>query len=167
MAAENHSPLHQFEIDRIVPFKLGHYDLSFTNSALFMVITVLAATLLLVAATRDARLVPGRLQSVAELLYDFVGGLVRDNVGSAGRPYFPFIFSIFIFILFGNLIGLIPGAFTFTSHIVVTFALAAVVFVGVTIIGFAKHGLHFLTLFAPAGVPKALLIILIDRKSVV
>jgi F-type H+-transporting ATPase subunit a len=154
-------PLEQFEIGRIVPIHIGHYDLSFTNSALFMIVAVLLATLLLVAGTANARLVPSRVQSIGELIYEFVAGMVRDNVGSAGRPYFPFVFTLFIFILFGNVIGMVPYTFTFTSHIVVTFAMALVVFVGVTVIGLAMHGLHFFTLFVPPGVPKVLLLLLV------
>jgi F-type H+-transporting ATPase subunit a len=117
--------------------------------------------LLLVAGTNNARLVPGRVQSMGELLYEFVAGLVRDNVGSAGRKYFPFIFTLFVFVLFGNLVGMIPFSFTYTSHIVVTFAMAIVVFAGVTVIGFIRHGLHFFTLFVPPGVPKPLLLLLV------
>jgi len=92
--------------------------------------------------------------------------MVRDNVGSAGRPYFPFIFSLFMFVLFGNLIGMVPYSFTFTSHIVVTFAMAIVVFLGVTAIGFARHGLHFLSLFVPPGVPKVMLLLLVPIEII-
>jgi F-type H+-transporting ATPase subunit a len=126
-----------------------------------MLIAVALVSLLLVAGTGGARLVPSRMQSMGELLYEFIAGMVRDNVGSAGRPYFPFVFTLFMFVLFGNLVGMVPFSFTYTSHIVVTFAMALVVFIGVTIIGFARHGLHFLTLFVPPGVPKVLLILLV------
>lgn len=162
MAAEHGpGPLHQFEIQPIVPIHFGGLDLSFTNSALFMVVSVALVTLLLVAGTGNARLVPSRTQSMGEVLYEFVAGMVRDNVGSAGRQYFPFIFSLFVFVLFGNLVGMIPFSFTYTSHIVVTFAMALVVFVGVTLIGLARHGLHFFSLFVPPGVPKPLLLLLV------
>jgi F-type H+-transporting ATPase subunit a len=154
-------PLHQFQIEPIVPIHIGGLDLSFTNSALFMIVAVALVSLLLVAGTNNARLVPGRVQSMGELLYEFVAGLVRDNVGSAGRKYFPFIFTLFVFVLFGNLVGMIPFSFTYTSHIVVTFAMAIVVFAGVTVIGFIRHGLHFFTLFVPPGVPKPLLLLLV------
>ena len=122
MAAAAHSPLEQFTIARIIPIHIGRLDLSYTNAALLMTIAVALATLLLVAATARPALVPSRLQSVAELLYEFVAGMVRDTVGDEGRRYFPLVFSIFIFILFGNLLGLVPYSFTFTGQIIVTFA---------------------------------------------
>ena len=153
MATEQHSPLEQFEIKALIPIRIGDLDLSFTNSALFMSIAVVLACFLLMAGTRRSNLVPGRLQSAAEILYEFVAGMIRDNVGQEGRKYFPFIFSLFMFVLMGNMLGMLPYSFTFTSHIIVTFALAAVVFIGVTAIGFAKHGLHFLSFLMPTGVP--------------
>jgi len=155
------SPLHQFAIERLANFHVGGLDLSFTNSALLMTIAAGLVTLLMVLATRNASLVPGRLQSAVEMLYDFIANMVEENIGPEGRQYFPFLFTLFMFILFGNLLGMIPYSFTFTSHIVVTFSLAAIVFLGVTIIGIARHGFHFLTLFVPHGVPKALLILLV------
>ena len=161
MAAEEHSPLAQFEIHPLVPIKLGGIDISFTNSALWMVAVVAAITLFMVLGLRQRAIVPGRWQSAVEMSYDFVANLLKDNVGSEGRRYFPFIFSLFMFILFGNIMGLLPGAFTITSHIIVTFAMAAVVFVGVTIIGFARHGMHYLKLFVPSGVPIVMLPLLI------
>jgi len=165
--AEQHTgPLHQFEIQHIVPIRIGDLDLSFTNSSLFMVISAILVTAFLVGGMSGARLVPGRLQSMAELVYEFVAGMVRDNVGHEGRQYFPFVFTLFMFILFGNLVGMVPYSFTFTSHIVVTFAMALVVFVGVTVIGFARHGAHFLTLFVPPGVPKVMLIILVPIEII-
>lgn len=159
--AENHSPLAQFEIKRLVPMEIGGIDISFTNSALFMVIAVLSVTLLMTVSMRGRAMVPGRLQSIAELSYEFIANMLKENVGSAGRQYFPFIFSLFMFILFANLLGMIPFTFTVTSHIIVTFALALVVFIGVTVIGFARHGLHFLSFFVPPGVPKPLLVLLV------
>ncbi len=147
------SPLEQFEIKTIVPASVAGVDVSFTNSALFMLIAITAITAFLVLGMRHRALVPGRWQSMTELSYEFIAGLVRDNVGSAGRPYFPFIFTLFMFILFANTIGLIPGSFTVTSHIIVTFALAAVVFVGVTIIGVVKHGTKWFSYFFPPGAP--------------
>jgi F-type H+-transporting ATPase subunit a len=159
--AENHSPLAQFEIKRLVPMEIGGIDVSFTNSALFMVIIVLGVTLLMTVSMRGRAMVPGRLQSVAELSYEFIANMLKENVGSEGRQYFPFIFSLFMFILFANLLGMIPFTFTVTSHIIVTFALAAVVFIGVTIIAFARHGAHFLHFFVPPGVPKPLLLLLV------
>jgi F-type H+-transporting ATPase subunit a len=155
------SPLHQFTIDRLIPIHLGSLDASFTNSALLMLLAVIATTGFLVYAMRDAQLIPNRLQSMAELSYEFIAGMVRENVGDEGKPYFPFLFTLFMFVLFGNMLGMVPWSFTYTSHIIVTFALALTVFIGVTIIGFAKHGLHFLTLFAPKGVPKIILLLLV------
>jgi F-type H+-transporting ATPase subunit a len=159
--AENHSPLAQFEIKRLVPMEIGGIDVSFTNSSLFMVIVVLGITLLMTVSMRGRAMVPGRLQSMAELSYEFIANMLKENVGSEGRQYFPFIFSLFMFILFANLLGMIPFTFTVTSHIIVTFALAFVVFIGVTVIGFARHGAHFLSFFVPPGVPKPLLLLLV------
>jgi F-type H+-transporting ATPase subunit a len=159
--AELHSPLAQFEIKRLLPMQIGGLDLSFTNSALFMLLSVGLVSVWIFVSVGGRALVPGRWQSAAEMTYEFIAGMLRDNVGPEGRPYFPFIFSLFVFILFANLLGMIPFSFTVTSHIVVTFALALVVFVGVTIIGFARHGLHFLKLFVPSGVPAALLPLLV------
>lgn len=167
MATENgtgdagHGPLEQFEIRELLPIHVGELNLSYTNSAMWMTIAVGLTALLFAAGMRGRAMVPGRLQSLVELSYEFVANMVRDNAGAAGRPYFPFVFTLFVFILFGNLLGMIPYSFTFTSHIVVTFAMAAVVFVGVTVIGFARHGARFLKFFVPDGVPLPLLFILV------
>ncbi len=160
-------PLEQFEVKRLVSLPVGNLDLSFTNSALFMVLAVVVSTALLVFGMRGRAMVPGRLQSMAEVLYEFVSEMVRDNAGPQARKYFPLIFSLFMFVLFGNVLGLIPYSFTFTSHIIVTFAMALFVFVLVTIIGFARHGLHFLHLFLPHGTPLWLapMIIIIEVIS--
>ena len=160
MAIELH-PLEQFEIHPLVPLHIGKLDVSFTNSALLMAITVLAISALVILGTRRAALVPGRWQSLGEMAYEFIAKMIDDTVGIEGREYFPFIFTLFMFILFGNLLGLVPFGFTFTSHIIVTFALAALVFIGVTIIGLWRHGFHFLTLFVPHGVPPILLLLLV------
>ena len=160
-AGEGHSPLAQFEIRELVPIHFGDWNLSFTNSALWMMVAIALATMLFTLSMRRHALVPGRWQSVAELGYEFVANMVRDNVGQIGRPYFPFIFTLFIFILFGNMIGMVPYTFTYTSHIIVTFGMALVVFVGVTIIGFVRHGTRFLKFFVPSGVPAPLLAILV------
>lgn len=165
MAAE-HSPLAQFAIERLVPLRLGPLDISYTNSALMMTIAVALVTLLLVAATSRARLVPGRLQSAAELAYEFVAGMVRDNVGDEGRAYFPLVFSIFMFVLFGNLLGLLPYSFTFTSHIVVTFALALFVFALVTLVAFIRHGFRFFGFFMPTGAPMIMAPLLIPIEII-
>lgn len=147
------SPIEQFRIEKVLDIDLGFVDASFTNSSLFMVLAVGGVTAFLLTATREKSLIPGRLQSMAEIAYEFVANMVRTNVGSEGRKYFPFIFSLFMFILFGNMLGIIPYSFTFTSHLAVTLGMALVVFVGTTIIGFAKHGLHFLSFFLPHGTP--------------
>ena len=164
--AEGGGPLEQFSVERIIPLHIGSLDISYTNSALFMTIVVIVTVALLVAATSKAALVPGRLQSVAELAYEFVAGMVRDNVGTEGREYFPLIFSLFMFILLGNMIGLIPYTFTFTGQIVVTFALAIFVFLLVTIVAFVKHGVHFFTFFFPAGAPKVMAPILVPIEII-
>lgn len=147
------SPLEQFTIEPILELNVGGMDISFTNSSLWMAITALVLIVFLVVGTQRRAMVPGRWQSSVEYFYQVVADMVRDNVGNQGRPYFPFIFALFMFILFGNLLGLIPGAFTFTSHLAVTFALAAFIFVGVTIIGLITHGLKFFSLFFPHGAP--------------
>ena len=147
------SPLEQFTIEPIFDLKIGEMDISFTNSSLWMAITALVLIVFMVVGTQRRAMVPGRLQSSVEYFYQVVADMVRDNVGTQGRPYFPFNFSLFMFLLFGNLIGLIPFSFTFTSHIAVTFAMAAFIFIGVTIIGLITHGLKFFSLFFPHGAP--------------
>jgi len=146
-------PLHQFVIEPIVPLEIGGLDLSFTNSSLWMMIAVGTSFVLFSQAMKRKALVPGRLQVLVEMFYQMVADMVRSTIGPEGRKYFPFVFTIFMLVLMGNLLGLIPGAFTYTSHIIVTAALALLVFFTVVGIAIAKHGLHFFTLFAPAGVP--------------
>jgi F-type H+-transporting ATPase subunit a len=156
------SPLEQFEIKRFVEIgEVGGFDLSFTNAALFMVLATVVCSAFMILSVRSRALVPGRWQSMAELSYEFVANMVRENVGSEGRKFFPFVFSLFMFILLGNLLGMIPYSFTFTSHIIVTFALAMIVFLLVTLVGLAIHGLHFFTYFFPAGAPKVMAPLLI------
>ncbi len=159
-------PLHQFQINPIVQIIIAGYDVSFTNSSLFMVIAVALIYGLLVFGMKGRALVPGRLQSLAETFYEFIANLVRDNAGHDARPYFPFVFSVFMFVLFGNMLGMIPYTFTFTSHIIVTFALALTVFVFVTILALIKHGMHFFTFFMPHGAPVALAPILIPIEVI-
>jgi len=161
-----HSPMEQFEIKRLLNFHIGSLDASYTNSALWMTIAVICAFLLFVLGTQKRALVPGRIQALAELGYEFVASMVRDNVGNAGKKYFPFVLTLFVFILFCNVLGLVPYSFTPTSHIIVTFAMAAVVFIGVTIIGFVRHGAHFLSLFVPKGVPFVLLLLLVPIEII-
>lgn len=152
-----HSPVEQFTIKVLFALNLFGYDISFTNSALFMVLAIAVSCGFLVFAMRPASIVPGRMQGLAEMMYEFVAEMVRSNVGNEGRPYFPFIFTLFMFILFSNLLGLIPYSYTVTSQIVVTFAMALFIFIGVTIIAVVKHGFHFFSFFIPSGAPKALL----------
>jgi F-type H+-transporting ATPase subunit a len=146
-------PIHQFEINRLVPIELFGLDVSFTNSSAFMLLAVLLIAGFFTLAMQGRSLVPGRLQSMAEITYDFVAGMLRDSTGSAGMKYFPLVFTLFIFIFVANMLGMIPGFFTVTSHIVVTAALAGLVFLTVLVVGFAKNGLSFLKLFVPEGVP--------------
>lgn len=154
--AETHSPIHQFEIHDIVPMQLAGIDISFTNSALWMMVAVAVSCTFLYLAAKPAALVPGRLQAFGEMLYGFVANMVRENAGKHGMEYFPMIFTVFMVVLMGNLLGMIPYSFTYTSHIIVTGILALAIFLIVTIIGFVKHGTHFLSLFSPEGVPLPL-----------
>ncbi len=164
--AEQHSPLTQFEIKRLVEIDIAGLDVSFTNSSLMMVIVLVLVTALLTLSMRGRAMVPGRWQSIAELSYEFIANMLRENVGSQGRQYFPFVFTLFMFIVTSNLLGLLPYSFTVTSHIVVTFALAIVVFLGVTVIGLIKHKLHFFSFFVPKGVPMALIPILVPIEVI-
>ena len=160
------SPLAQFEIKRLIPMKLGDIDVSFTNSSVMMVASVVLISVFLIMGMRRSALVPGRWQSVVELSYIFIANLLKDTVGSQGRPYFPFIFTIFMFVLFGNLLGMVPYSFTFTSHIVVTFTMALFVFLGVTVIAVAKHKMHFFSFFMPPGVPMYMAPLLIPIEII-
>ncbi|HAH09610.1 MAG TPA: F0F1 ATP synthase subunit A, partial [Alphaproteobacteria bacterium] len=155
--AAGHSPMEQFEVKPVLQqeplFQLWGQDIFLTNSALWMIIVVLAATALLTLPVRMAGIIPGRAQSVAELLYEFVAKIVTDMAGDAGMRYFPLIFTLFCFVLFSNLLGMLPYSFTVTSHIIVTFALAMVVFVFTTLLGLWHNGLGFFKIFLPSGVP--------------
>jgi F-type H+-transporting ATPase subunit a len=160
--AQGHSPLAQFEIHKLVEISpIAGIDPSITNSGVFMMIVAMLVTGFLAVGMRHHAMVPGRWQSLAELSYEFIANMIRDNVGPEGRKYFPFMFTLFMFILFANMVGMVPYTFTVTSHIIVTFALAVVVFVGVTAIGFARHGIGFVKFFVPAGVPMFLLPLLV------
>jgi F-type H+-transporting ATPase subunit a len=155
MAAD---PIHQFEIKKIFTIgKVGLQEIAFTNSTLFMVIAVAGVALLMIGATRRQALVPGRLQSIAEISYEFVADMLKNTIGEEGMRFFPLVFSLFTFILFANVLGLLPYAFTVTSHIIITVALALLVFFTVVIYGFWTHGLHFFKLFVPSGVPMYIL----------
>ena len=150
---EKHSPLEQFEIVPYTHSEVGGYNISFTNSSLSMVITVVVITLFLTLTVKTRSIVPSRLQLISELMYNFIAQLLTDTVGNQGKRYFPFVFTLFMFVLIGNMVGMIPYQFTFTSHIIVTFALAAVVFIGVTVLGFVNHGIRFFAFFYIPGVP--------------
>ena len=152
-SGEKHSPLEQFEIIPYIHIDLKGIDISFTNSSLAMTITVAVITLFLTFSVNTRSIVPSRLQLLSELSYNFIVQLLKDTVGTEGRKYFPFVFTIFMFVLIGNMVGMIPYSFTFTSHIIVTFALAAIVFIGVTVLGFVKHGLRFFSFFVIPGLP--------------
>lgn len=162
------SPLEQFQIKPLTQplFEIGGHPVSITNSALAMLVATAIVAVFLTVGIRKQAMVPGRLQSMVEMSYEFIANMIRDNVGTEGRRYFPFVFTLFMFVLFGNLLGMIPGAFTFTSHLAVTFALAAVIFVAVTIIGFARHGTHYFRMFFPHGAPLASAPILIPIELI-
>ncbi len=159
-------PLEQFEIHPVVPLEVGGLNISYTNSSVWMTLAVVLGAGFLLLGTRQAAMIPGRLQSTAELTYEFIAGIIRETIGPGGARYFPIVFTLFMFILFGNLLGMVPFSFTFTSHIIVTFALAITVFIGVTILGFAKHGMHFFTFFVPPGAPLALWPLLIPIEII-
>lgn len=157
--------MEQFAIKPIVPLHIGGYDVSFTNQSLLMVIVAVAASLFLTLAMSKKSLVPSRTQSMAEMSYEFVASMMQASTGEDGLRFFPFVFTIFIFVLFSNFFGMIPGSFTVTSQIAVTFALASLVILTVIVTGFVKHGLHFLTLFVPKA-PWYLLILLVPIEVI-
>lgn len=162
------NPMHQFLIKELIPLHIGGYNISFTNSALFMILATGLIMLIQIWALRGQTLIPTKIQALYEIGYEFVAGVVHDNAGGdEARKYFPFIFSLFLFVLMGNMLGMLPYGFTFTSHIVVTFALAIMVFTTVTAIGFKRHGMHYFQLFCPAGLPLAVapLVILVEIIS--
>jgi len=148
----------QFNVHRIGPeIKVGAFDISFTNASLFMIISSVSILLIFSLGSKKNSLLPNKIQLLAELSYTFVSKMISDTAGSKAKPYFAFIFSLFMFVLFCNMFGMIPYTFTVTSHIIVTFVLASFIFIGVTVIGFIKHGFGYLKLFVPSGVPAVLL----------
>ena len=156
------NPMHQFNVYRIGPeISLGNVDISFTNASLFMFISAFSIISVFFLGTKRKAIVPTKIQLLTELSYTLVSKMISDTAGSKAKPYFPFIFSLFMFVLFCNMLGMLPYSFTVTSHIIVTFALAAVIFMGVTIIGFINHGVGYLKLFIPSGVPLVLLPLII------
>jgi F-type H+-transporting ATPase subunit a len=148
------SPIDQFKIKIIgSDISISGVNLSFTNAALFMSITALLVIIFFYFLLKKTQIVPNKMQMIAELSYDFVQGIAKDNLGDGGKKFFPFIYSIFMFFLFGNLIGLIPFSFAFTSHIAITVTIALLIFTVTTVYGFYKHGLSFFNLFVPSGIP--------------
>lgn len=150
------SPLEQFQIISLIPIEIFYINLSFTNASLFMVLATILIINFFSNAVKNARIIPRRKQAFAESIYEFVYNLVYENVGDKGNKYFPFMLTLFLFILVCNLLGMIPYSFTVTSHIIVTFFLSLSIFIGITIIGFIHHGIHFFSFFLPPGAPVAL-----------
>ena len=152
------NPMQQFTVQRIGPeINIAGVDLSFTNASLFMVISASVIILFLFLGSKEKKIIPNKLQLIAEMSYTFVAKMISDTAGSKARPYFPFIFSLFMFVLFCNMVGMLPYSFTVTSHIIVTLIMALFIFIAVTIIGFIKHGFKYLSIFVPSGVPAVLL----------
>ena len=152
------NPMHQFNVYKIGPeIKINGVDLSFTNASLFMLISGIFISLFLLLGTKDRKIVPGKFQLMSEMLYNFISKMISDTAGKKAKPYFSFIFSLFIFVLFCNMVGMLPYSFTVTSHIIVTLAFAMFIFFGVTILGFVIHGFKYLKIFVPSGVPVVLL----------
>jgi F-type H+-transporting ATPase subunit a len=161
------TPLEQFTISSIIPLHFGNYYLSFTNSSLYMFGAVGTAALLFHFTTKNGGfLVPSRWQSLSEMIYEFVRSLIQEQIGQQGRKYFPIVFTLFVFLLFTNLIGMIPYSFTATSHIAITFGLSLSFFIAVTIIGFQVHGLHFFSFLLPKGAPLILAPLLVVLELV-
>lgn len=159
-------PIHQFQLIKLIPLEIGGTDISFTNSSLFMVITVAAASIFMIWSTSGRGLIPTRMQSLAEMSYEFVAGLLRDSAGSDGMRFFPMVFSLFMFVLFANLFGMFPFFFTITSHIIITFALSMFVIGTVVFYGFYKHGFKFLGLFVPQGIPGLLMPLVVSIEII-
>jgi F-type H+-transporting ATPase subunit a len=160
------SPLHQFEIHEIFPLSFAGYNLAFTNASLFMVLAVFFSVALMIVPMRKAALIPGRWQNLPELFYEFIHGLVRDVIGPGGMRYLPFVFTLFMLVFMGNMLGMLPYSFTFTSHIIVTAALGVLIISVVTLMGFINHGWHFFSLFAPSGLPKFIYLILVPIEVI-
>ena len=160
------SPVEQFTIKTLYDFNLMGIDISFTNASFFMILSIFCSIGFLYFGARKQSLVPNRVQCLVEMSYEFVANMVKENAGKGSQAYFPFVFTLFMFILFGNLLGMIPYSYTFTSQIAVTFTLAAIIFVGVTLIALFKHGFKFFTYFFPSGVPIALAPLLIPIEII-
>ena len=159
--------VHNLKLRLSFLWKIFGYDISFTNSSLAMLVTVSLVFLFLIISLKNSSIIPSKSQSALEVSYEFISGMIDDNIGKEGLRYFSFIFSLFMFILLGNLLGMLPYSFTWTSHIIVTFAISFFIFIAVTIIAIFKHGLiKFLKFFAPSGVPKLMLILLIPIEVI-
>ena len=162
-----HTPLEQFSIISLIPFHVGNLYFSFTNSSFFLLATItLLYTLFYMITRQGGLLIPSRWQSFVEMIYEFVVSLVDEQIGSKGKKFFPLIFTIFVFLLFTNLIGMVPYSFTATSHLVVTFGLSLSLFIGITIVGFQIHGVHFFSFLLPKGAPLALAPLLVVLELV-
>jgi F-type H+-transporting ATPase subunit a len=166
-AGKEIDPMYQFEVSKIVELKLFGWDLSFSNASLWMTLALGVISLITLYGTSQRSVVPGRLQSLAEMSYEFVANILTGVTGKEGMQFFPLVFSLFMFVLTANMLGLIPGSFTVTSHIIVTAAFALLVIGTVIVVGVKNHGAHFLNLFVPSGLPAALLpfIVLIEIIS--
>ncbi len=152
------NPMQQFTVYKIGPeIKIAGLDLSFTNASLFMVISASIIIFFLFLGSKEKKIIPSKIQLIAEMFYTFVAKMINDTAGSKAKPYFPFIFSLFMFVLFCNMVGMLPYSFTVTSHIIVTLIMAIFIFIAVTIIGFIRHGFKYLSIFVPSGVPNVLL----------
>ena len=152
------NPMQQFSVHKIGPeIKIAGIDLSFTNASLFMVISASLILLFLFLGTKEKKIIPDKIQLISEMIYNFVAKMISDTAGSKAKPYFPFIFSLFMFVLLCNMVGMLPYSFTVTSHIIVTLIMALFIFLAVTVIGFMKHGFKYLSIFVPSGVPAVLL----------
>ena len=152
------NPMYQFNVYRIGPeIKIANIDLSFTNASLFMVLSTITILVIFNLGSKKNSLIPNKIQLLGELSYSFISKMISDTAGKKAKPYFPFIFSLFVFILFCNMVGMLPYSFTVTSHIIVTLTFAIFIFVGVTILGFFIHGFKYLKIFVPSGVPIVLL----------
>jgi len=159
-------PIHQFEIKELIPLEIFETNISYTNSSLFMSLAIIFITLLLLLSIKNKSLIPSRLQSISEIFYEFISNMVSDNIGDKGRKFFPLIFTLFTFLLFGNMLGMLPYSFTFTSHIIVTFVLAMFIFLLVTLLGIFIHGFKFFGLFVPKGVPMLMLPLMIPIEII-
>ena len=159
-------PIHQFEIKELIPLELFETNISFTNSSLFMILAIISVILLLLVSIKNQSLIPSRLQSISEIFYEFIANMISDNIGEKGHKFFPLIFTLFAFILFGNLLGMLPYTFTFTSHIIVTFVLAIFIFLFVTLLGIFIHGFKFFGLFVPKGVPMLMLPLMVPIEII-